>query len=83
MLPQQIKLLQAKAGAESPATAGTIAQLGLNLLLQKKHADAEKLLRDCLRVYLYDATGKQEEVARWRKNAEETQQSAAKAAPKK
>ena len=35
-------------GAEHPRTFGLQAQLGLNLLQQKKYAAAEKLLRTCL-----------------------------------
>jgi tetratricopeptide (TPR) repeat protein len=35
-------------GADDPRTAGAMAQLGLNLLWQKKYADAEKTLRGCL-----------------------------------
>jgi tetratricopeptide (TPR) repeat protein len=37
-------------GADDPRTAGAMPQLGLNLLSQKKYADAEKLLRDCLAI---------------------------------
>jgi hypothetical protein len=35
-------------GAADPRTAGPLAVLGLNLLRQRKYADAEPLLRDCL-----------------------------------
>jgi tetratricopeptide (TPR) repeat protein/tRNA A-37 threonylcarbamoyl transferase component Bud32 len=35
-------------GAADLRTAGPLAQLGKNLLQQKKHAEAEKALRDCL-----------------------------------
>jgi tetratricopeptide (TPR) repeat protein len=35
-------------GDKDPRTASLVALLGLNLLAQKKHADAEPLLRDCL-----------------------------------
>jgi WD40 repeat protein len=35
-------------GADDPRTAAALAELGLNLLRQNKHADAEKTLRDCL-----------------------------------
>src|SRR5262249_13840773 len=35
---------------DDPRTAGLMAQLGLNLLAQKKYADAEKTLRDCLAI---------------------------------
>src|SRR5262249_43373830 len=34
-------------GPDDLRTAGAMASLGLNLLRQEKHADAEKLLRDC------------------------------------
>jgi tetratricopeptide (TPR) repeat protein len=37
-------------GADDPRTAAALAQLGLNLLRQKKYADGEKVLRDCLTV---------------------------------
>ncbi len=37
-----------KDGADSPRYAGQLAVLGLNLLLQKKAADAEPVLRECL-----------------------------------
>jgi tetratricopeptide (TPR) repeat protein len=39
---------KAKLGAEHPQTLGTMANLGSVLLQQKKWADAEPLLRDCL-----------------------------------
>jgi serine/threonine protein kinase len=47
---QRLDFDRGKAGADSPTTAGAMAYLGLNLLQQKKHAEAEKLLRDCLRI---------------------------------
>jgi tetratricopeptide (TPR) repeat protein len=37
-------------GADDPRTAGMMTQLGMNLLRQKKYADAERTLRDCLAV---------------------------------
>jgi serine/threonine protein kinase len=37
-------------GAADPRTAGRMAQLAQNLLAQKKHAEAEAVLRDCLAV---------------------------------
>jgi tetratricopeptide (TPR) repeat protein len=37
-------------GVGDPRTWGFQAQLGLNMLNQKKYADAETLLRDCLRI---------------------------------
>jgi len=39
---------KAKLGAEHPHALGTMATLGLALLHQKKWADAEPILRDCL-----------------------------------
>ncbi len=39
-----------RSGAESPAYAGELAALGLNLLQQKKWTDAEPVLRECLAV---------------------------------
>jgi tetratricopeptide (TPR) repeat protein len=36
------------AGAATPPAAGTLALLGLNLLQQKKHTEAETVLRECL-----------------------------------
>jgi hypothetical protein len=37
-------------GADDPRTAGALEPLGSNLLSQKKHAEAEGPLRDCLRI---------------------------------
>jgi serine/threonine protein kinase len=37
-------------GDDDPRTAGLMAQLAVNLLAQKKHADAETTLRDCLAI---------------------------------
>jgi tetratricopeptide (TPR) repeat protein len=37
-------------GPEDPRAAGAMASLGLNLLRQKKYAEAEKHLHDCLRI---------------------------------
>src|SRR5260370_3463044 len=37
-------------GADDPQTAGSLAQLGLNLLKQKKYTDAEPVLRECLTI---------------------------------
>jgi serine/threonine protein kinase/tetratricopeptide (TPR) repeat protein len=39
-----------QVGADDRRTAGLMAQFGLNLLAQKKHADAEPVLRDCLAI---------------------------------
>ncbi len=41
-------VVKERAGPESAAYAGELAGLGLNLLLQQKHAEAEKTLRECL-----------------------------------
>src|SRR5262249_20357226 len=49
LLRQQLDRLLATSGAES-AAAGAMAELGLNLLQQKKHAEAEKVLGDSLRI---------------------------------
>jgi tetratricopeptide (TPR) repeat protein len=38
-------------GPADPRTAHTLAQLGGNLLRQKKHAEAESALRDCLGIH--------------------------------
>ena len=37
-------------GANHPRTADALAELGLNQLRQQKHADAERLLRECLAI---------------------------------
>jgi tetratricopeptide (TPR) repeat protein len=37
-------------GTDDPRTAGMMALLGQNLLAQKKHREAEKVLRDCLTI---------------------------------
>jgi tetratricopeptide (TPR) repeat protein len=50
LLLQQLAVIKDKDGADSPLTATTMAQLASNLLLQKKHAEAENLFRECLRV---------------------------------
>jgi hypothetical protein len=39
-----------KSGGDSPAYAGALATLGLNLLHQKKWTDAEPLLHECLAI---------------------------------
>jgi serine/threonine protein kinase/tetratricopeptide (TPR) repeat protein len=44
MLPQ----IRRQHGADDPRTAAVMAQLGLNLLVQKKHSEAEPILRECL-----------------------------------
>jgi serine/threonine protein kinase/tetratricopeptide (TPR) repeat protein len=43
-----VERVRQRYGTDDPRTAGALAQLGLNLLRQYKHADAEKVLRDCL-----------------------------------
>jgi hypothetical protein len=50
LLRRQLDFLRGQAGAGSPVTAGAMAELGFNLLVQMKNADAEKLLRDCLNI---------------------------------
>jgi serine/threonine protein kinase/tetratricopeptide (TPR) repeat protein len=40
--------MKERVGAESPAYTGELAALGVNVLKQKKWADAEPVLRDCL-----------------------------------
>ena len=42
--------LKATGGADSPAYAGELAGLGDNLLQQKKWAEAETVLRECLAI---------------------------------
>jgi tetratricopeptide (TPR) repeat protein len=48
LLEVTLEKTKARLGAEHPETLGTMASLGLALLQQKKWADAEGLLRDCL-----------------------------------
>jgi hypothetical protein len=43
-----LAVVKARLGADSPAYAGELATLGLNLLQQKKWTDAETVLRECL-----------------------------------
>jgi hypothetical protein len=47
---ERLPLVQQKSGGDSPAYAGALALLGLNLLHQKKWTDAEPLLRECLAI---------------------------------
>jgi cytochrome c-type biogenesis protein CcmH/NrfG len=47
---QWLAVVKQKAGTDSPAYAGGLAALGLNLLRQKKWADAEAILRECLAI---------------------------------
>jgi tetratricopeptide (TPR) repeat protein len=41
-------IVKERAGPESTAYAGALANLGFNLLRQHKYAEAEQMLRDCL-----------------------------------
>lgn len=43
-------VVRERAGADSPDYAGELGALGLNLLQQKKWADAEAVLRECLTI---------------------------------
>jgi tetratricopeptide (TPR) repeat protein len=43
-----LAVVKERSGADSPPYAGELAALGLNLLRQKKWADAEAALRECL-----------------------------------
>jgi tetratricopeptide (TPR) repeat protein len=43
--------VKAKDGSESRSHAEALMQLGNNLLRQKKHSDAEKVLRDAVRIF--------------------------------
>src|SRR6266481_5960578 len=45
-----LAVVKERLGAESPAHAGELAALGMNLLAQKKFADAEPILRECLAI---------------------------------
>ncbi len=47
---EELRLMKQKSGVVSPAYAGALASLGLNLLHQKKWRDAEPLLRECLAI---------------------------------
>jgi uncharacterized protein HemY len=47
---QWLPFVKQRAGAESPAYAGELAMLGLNLLTQQKWSDAEPILRECLAI---------------------------------
>jgi hypothetical protein len=47
---QWLAAVKQQAGADSPAYAGELAALGLNLLQQKKWAEAEPILRECLAI---------------------------------
>jgi tetratricopeptide (TPR) repeat protein len=45
-----LAVVKDRAGADSPAYAGALAALGLNLLQQHKWTDAEAVLRECLAI---------------------------------
>jgi TolA-binding protein len=45
-----VQLRRKVDGPESPVTAGDLTQLGLNRLKQKKFAEAEPALRECLAI---------------------------------
>lgn len=47
---ERLKQAQHQFGSDDPRTADALAQLGTNLLKQKKFADAEPLLGQCLKV---------------------------------
>jgi hypothetical protein len=50
LFEETLEKYKAKLGAEHPLTLGRMVYLGLVLLQQKKWADAEPLLRECLAV---------------------------------
>jgi tetratricopeptide (TPR) repeat protein len=50
LLEQSLQKHKGKLGAVHPQTLGTMANLGLVLLKQKKWADAEPVLRDCVAI---------------------------------
>lgn len=47
---QDLERIRLRTGESSVATAGALAALGLNLLVQGKCADAEPLVRQCLSI---------------------------------
>jgi hypothetical protein len=47
---ERLPLLKQRLGEDSPAYASALAAFGLNLLRQKKWAEAEPLFRDCLAI---------------------------------
>jgi tetratricopeptide (TPR) repeat protein len=50
LLRVEVKRARVALGAEYPQTAAALASLGKNLLQQKKFAEAEPLLRECLAI---------------------------------
>jgi tetratricopeptide (TPR) repeat protein len=50
LLQKRLDFVRQKAGADSPDTAEALAELSVHLLRQKKYAQAEKSLRECLRI---------------------------------
>jgi serine/threonine protein kinase/lipopolysaccharide biosynthesis regulator YciM len=50
LLRERADLVKQQAGVQSPPYAGQLAVLGLNLLQQKKYAEAEKVVRECLAI---------------------------------
>ena len=50
LMRELVQTQRKKAGSESPVAAGILAQLGTNLLRQKKYAEAELVLRECLTI---------------------------------
>jgi predicted Ser/Thr protein kinase len=50
LLRQRLDFLRSKTGSNAPFTTGAKADLASSLLAQEKYAEAETLLRDCLRI---------------------------------
>jgi tetratricopeptide (TPR) repeat protein len=50
LIREDVELARKKSGADSSAYAGHLAHLAWNLLFQKRHAEAESLLRECLAI---------------------------------
>jgi serine/threonine protein kinase len=47
---EELEDARKRYGEESPQASGALASLGWNLLKQRKYADAEPLLRECLKI---------------------------------
>jgi tetratricopeptide (TPR) repeat protein len=60
-----LAVVKERAGAESPAYAGELAALGLNLLKQNQWTNAELVLRQCLRLREKLARGAKPAVLPW------------------